>query len=66
MKVGDLIKDHAQGRTGIVISRQPKIVSRSKGPVVVNHYRIRWNDGQVGRVCSAYRLPGDDIEVISA
>ena len=61
MKVGDLIKDHAQGRTGIVISRQPKVVSFSKGPVVVNYYRILWRDGQVGRVCPAY----DDIEVIN-
>ncbi len=62
MKVGDLIMDHARrGRTGIVISRQPKVVSFSKGPVVVNYYRVRWDDGQVGRVCPAY----DDIEVIN-
>ena len=65
MKVGDLIKDRAQGRTGIVISRQPKVVSRSKGPVVVNYYRVRWADGQVGRVCPVYDDHMQCIEVIN-
>ena len=61
MKVGNRIMNRGLGRSGVVISRQPKIVSRSKGPVVVNYYRVLYDNGQVGRVCPAL----DDIEVVS-
>ena len=62
MKVGDLIKDHVLGRHGIIVARlTPRIVSRSKGPVVVNYYRVLYDDGQMGRACPSF----DDIEVVS-
>ena len=62
MQVGDLIMDHALDRTGIIVARlMPRIVSRSKGPVVRDYYRALYEDGLMERVCA------DDwnIEVVS-
>ena len=62
MKVGDLIMDHARRRPGIVVARlTPRIVSRSKGPVVHNYYRVLYDDGLMTRVCPDI----ENIEVIS-
>ena len=61
MKVGNRIMNRDLGRSGVIVTRQPRIVSRSKGPVVVNYYRVLYDDGQVGRVCPEF----DDIEVVS-
>ena len=62
MKIGDLIMDRGLDRTGIVVARlMPRIVSRSKGPVVHNYYRVLYDDGNLELVCAAI----DAVEVIS-